>query len=92
MQLIQEHQIRDLNTHHRDQGDKDSEHFAQTGVVSWCILFTEEEGTDDVAGGRAGVVEGHDDGLFSRAACVSDDPGDDERVAAEEEGEEVVSN
>ena len=90
VQFVQEHQIHDLDSYDGDERDEDGEHAAQTRVVLWRVLLAEEEGTDNVAGTAAGVVERHDDGLLGGAAGVADDPGDDQRVAAEEEGEEVV--
>lgn len=40
---------------------------------------------------RCGVVARHDDGLLRRAGGIAHDPGDDQGIPAEQEGEEVVS-
>jgi len=45
-------------------------------MIGRRVTLVEEERTDDVPAGSAGVVEGHHDGFLGCAGGVADDPGD----------------
>ncbi|KAJ0165013.1 hypothetical protein CTA2_12598 [Colletotrichum tanaceti] len=90
LHLVGDDEVDDLQADDGQQGAGDAHDLGQAGLVLGGVVGVEEQRADDVAGGGAGVVEGHDDGLFCGAGDVGDHPRDDERVPAEEEGEHVV--
>lgn len=88
---IQHNQIPQLQPRNHHLGDKDTQHRPQSRPIRRRIARIEQVRPDDIARRAGGAVQAHDDALLRGAGRVGDDPGHDQRVAREQEGEEVVS-
>lgn len=92
LQLVQHNEVGPLDGDNGHERHEDGQAGAEAGLVGGRVVGVEEQRPDDVAGRAGGVVDAHDGGFLGGAGGVADDPGDDQGVAAEEEGQEVVAH
>ena len=81
--LVQDKQHAHLQNDNGNKGREDTQTCSQSGEVSRCVLLTEKEWADDIASCRGGIKETRKNALLRCTSCVSDDPRDDKRIAAE---------